>query len=67
MGKGRKRHQNSKNCVDESVPTQTGQEEEISSPLPSPHTTPRRGIPEEKEGMNERDLSQITPQRRMSP
>jgi hypothetical protein len=66
MVRGRKRHQNSKNCEDEIVPTQTGQEEEIASPLPSLHTSLRRGIPEEKEGMNERDLSQKTPQRRMS-
>ncbi len=55
MGRGRKRHQKSRNGVDESDPTQTGQEEEIGSP--SPHTSPRRGINEEKEGMNQRDLS----------
>ncbi len=58
MARGKNRHQNSKNCDGESVPTQTGQEEEIASPSPSPCTSPRRGIPEEKEGMNERDLSQ---------
>jgi hypothetical protein len=31
------------------------------------HAHPRRGIPEEKEGMNERDLSQKTPPRHTSP
>ncbi len=67
MATDRNRHQNSKNCDGESVSTQTGQEEEIAAPLPSPHTSPRRGIHEEKEGMNERDLSQKTPPRCMSP
>jgi hypothetical protein len=61
MPRGRNRNQNSKNGEDESVPTQTGQEEEIASPSP-----PRRGIPKEKEGMNQRDLSQKTPQRHTS-
>jgi hypothetical protein len=63
MAKGRNWNWNSKNHEDESVPTQTGQEEEIASPLPSPCTSPRRGIPEEEEGINQRDLSQKTPQR----
>ncbi len=67
MPRGRNRHQNSKNYDGESVPTQTGQEEEIASPSPLPHTSPRRGIPEEKEGMNERELSQKTPPRCSSP
>ncbi len=67
MARGRNRHKKSKNCDDESVPTQTGQEEEIAFPSPSPCTGPRRGILEEKEGMNERDLSQKTPQRCTSP
>ncbi len=66
MARGRNKHQNSKNCDGESVPTQTGQEEEIASPLPSPRTSPRRGIPKEKEGINERDLSQKTPPRHTS-
>jgi hypothetical protein len=57
MARGRNRNQKSKNGLDESDHTQTGEEEEISSPLPSPRTSPRRGIPEEKEGMNQIDLS----------
>jgi hypothetical protein len=48
VARGKKRHQNPRNSLDESYPTQTGQEEEIASPSPSPHTSPRRGIPEEK-------------------
>jgi hypothetical protein len=66
MARGRNRNQNSKYCVDESVPRQTGQEEEIATPSPSSCTSPRRELPEEKKGMNERDLSQKTPQRRTS-
>jgi hypothetical protein len=66
MARGRNRHQNSKNCNCESVPTQTGQEEEIASPLPSPRKCPKRGIPEEKEGMSERNLSKKTPPRHTS-
>ncbi len=48
MARGRIRHQNSKNHDGESVLTQTGQEEEIASPLPSPFTNHRRGIAKEK-------------------
>ena len=48
MATDRNRHQNSKNCDGVSVPTQTGKEEEIASPSPSPCTSPRRRIPEEK-------------------
>ncbi len=63
MARGRNRHQISKKCDGESVPTQTGHEEEIAFPSPSPCASPRKEIPEEKEGMNKRDLSQKTPPR----
>jgi hypothetical protein len=58
MGRGRERHQKSRKGVDESDLTQTGQKEEIASP--PPRTSPRRGRPEEKAGMNQSDFSQIT-------
>jgi hypothetical protein len=67
MPRGRNRNQKSKNGEDESDPTQTGQSVEIVSPSPKPCTSPRRGITEENEGMNQRDLSIKTQQRHKSP
>jgi hypothetical protein len=47
MTRGRNENPKSKNGVDESDPIQTGQNEEVASPSPSPHKSPRRGILEE--------------------
>ncbi len=59
MGRVRKRHQNSRKGIDESDPSQKGQEEEIATP--TLHMSPRNGRPEEKEGMNPSDPSLKTP------
>jgi hypothetical protein len=55
IGRGRKRHRNSRKGIDESDPTQKRQGEEIATPTPC--MISRRGRPEEKEHMNPGDLS----------
>jgi hypothetical protein len=49
MRRGKKIHQNSRNSIDERDPFQKGHEEEIVTP--TLRTSPKKGRPEEKEGM----------------
>jgi hypothetical protein len=58
MGRGKMRYQNSRKGIDESDPTQIGQEEEIVTL--TRHMRSRKGRPEEKEGKNPSDPFQKT-------
>jgi hypothetical protein len=56
LGRGRTKHQNSRKSIDESDPSQKGQEEEIATPTLC--MSPRKGRLEKKEGMYLSDPSE---------